>query len=82
MRIVINEDLCQGHLRCVALAPELFEVNSLGEGRPRAPGTVSTAQWDAAYRAQRSCPEEAIELIDVEDGWVPEPASRAGPSRH
>ena len=30
MRVVVDREKCQGHNRCYALAPEVFDVDDLG----------------------------------------------------
>jgi ferredoxin len=32
-RVRVNRQRCQDHARCVALAPELFELDEFGDGR-------------------------------------------------
>ncbi|MDQ1509211.1 MAG: ferredoxin, partial [Actinomycetota bacterium] len=31
MRVHVDPDKCQGHNRCYAIAPELFDVDELGQ---------------------------------------------------
>ena len=31
MRVRIDQDRCQGHARCFALAPDLFDVDDYGQ---------------------------------------------------
>jgi ferredoxin len=33
LRVRIDRERCQGHARCFALAPELFELDQFGHGR-------------------------------------------------
>ena len=37
----IDRVRCQGHARCVALAPEIFEADALGNGRAIGDGAVA-----------------------------------------
>jgi ferredoxin len=60
----VNHERCQGHARCVALAPELFEVNALGEGREIADGRISSLLEDKAWLAKANCPELAIDITE------------------
>lgn len=62
MKVRVVEDLCQGHGRCYALAPELFESDDLGNAVVRGDGTVRPDQEDDARLARDNCPEFAIEL--------------------
>ena len=64
MRVVIDEEKCQGHGRCFALAPELFESDDLGQGLVIGDGEVGAAQMDAARLAEQNCPEYAISLVE------------------
>ena len=34
MRVKVNSELCQGHNRCYALAPDLFDVDDFGRKTP------------------------------------------------
>ena len=51
---------CQGHGRCTALAPELFELDELGYARARGDGAVGKELQDKASLARANCPELAI----------------------
>jgi ferredoxin len=63
-RVRVDRERCQGHARCFALAPELFELDQFGNGRELGNGLVP-AQLEAKARlAQANCPELAIELIE------------------
>jgi ferredoxin len=62
MRVRIDDDLCVGHGRCYALAPELFEPDDIGQGRVIGDGTVPAGQEDAARKAAANCPERAVIL--------------------
>ena len=61
----IDPEKCQGHARCHALAPELFELDELGNARARGSGLVSPDLEDKAWIAKANCPEIAI-AIDEE----------------
>jgi ferredoxin len=63
--IRIDLDACEGHARCAAVAPELFDIYDDGlayhtdlarEGRPE--------HHTLAVRAALSCPENAIIVAD------------------
>ena len=64
----IDAGKCQGHARCHALAPELFELDEFGNARIRDAGQVPSALEDKAWIARANCPELAIEI--VEEGQV------------
>jgi ferredoxin len=56
----VNRHRCQGHARCAALAPELFEVDEFGEGHAIGDGFVRPDLHDRAHLAKANCPESAI----------------------
>lgn len=62
MKIHIDESRCEGHGRCYALAPELFESDDIGTGLVIGDGTVSDQQLHAARLAVANCPERAVVL--------------------
>jgi ferredoxin len=64
VKLLINTDICTGHARCVAHAPELFEDDENGYGHVIGDGTVSDAFEAKARKAMQSCPERAISFID------------------
>jgi ferredoxin len=64
LRVRVDRERCQGHARCFALAPELFELDQLGNGREIGEGAVPSQLEDKARLAQANCPELAIELIE------------------
>ena len=62
MRVEVNTELCQGHNRCYALAPELFDVDDYGTAVVIGDGTVAPELEDKARLAVANCPEYAITL--------------------
>jgi ferredoxin len=64
MRVEIDPDRCQGHNRCYALAPELFDVDDYGTAFVLNGGTVPAGMEDAARLAVANCPEFAIAALD------------------
>jgi ferredoxin len=65
MRVHVDDEKCQGHNRCYALAPELFDVDDLGYAHERDGGLVPAELEDKARLAVKNCPEYAIELDDA-----------------
>ncbi len=65
MKVHVDPEKCQGHGRCYALAPEVFEPDDLGNGVEIGDGVVPAALQDVARRAVENCPEQAIELEEV-----------------
>ena len=64
LKIHVNPDKCQGHNRCKAVAPELFELDEYGNAREVGDGTVQPALEEKAYLAKSNCPEFAVEIIE------------------
>ena len=62
LRVRIDSERCQGHNRCCAVAPELFEADDMGNGRVRGEGTVAPALQAKAQLAMANCPEHAIRV--------------------
>ena len=66
MRVAIDSEKCQGHNRCYALAPELFDVDDYGQALVIGDGTVPAGLEDKARLAVANCPEFAIAITDDE----------------
>lgn len=64
MRVHVDQDKCQGHNRCIVVAPELFEVDELGTASVVGDGHVPPALEDDARLAVDNCPEYAITTTD------------------
>ncbi len=62
MRVIIDPDKCQGHNRCYALAPELFDVDDYGQALVRNDGEVPPELEAKARLAVANCPEYAISI--------------------
>ncbi|HJT95976.1 MAG TPA: ferredoxin [Mycobacterium sp.] len=65
MRVLVDASLCQGHGRCYAGAPDLFDpVDDAGHAEVLVErlSRDDTALVDAAERARAECPERAITL--------------------
>ena len=65
MKITLDSTKCQGHGRCYALAPQVFEPDDIGNGIEIGDGVVPPELEDVARRAVENCPEQAIELEEV-----------------
>lgn len=65
MRVRVDPDRCQGHARCYALAPDLFDVDEYGQSSARGDGTVPPGRQEAARLAVANCPEFAVELVEA-----------------
>jgi ferredoxin len=62
MRVHVDGDKCQGHNRCYALAPELFDIDDLGFASEKNGGDVAADLEDKARLAVANCPEFAISI--------------------
>ena len=64
MRVHVDRERCQGHNRCYALAPELFDVDDLGNSFELNEGLVPPDLEDKARLAVANCPERAISMSE------------------
>jgi len=64
MRVHVDADKCQGHNRCYAIAPELFDVDDLGYAHELNDGVVPPDLEEKARLAAANCPELAIEIAE------------------
>lgn len=64
MKVTINPDRCQGHARCHAIAPELFDVDDYGTSSVIGDGGVPAELEAKARLAIANCPEYAISATD------------------
>ena len=60
----VDPTKCQGHNRCYALAPELFDVDDLGNAFELNDGVVPAGLEDKARLAAANCPEFAITITE------------------
>lgn len=60
MHIEYDRSRCQGHGRCYALAPELFDSDDEGFAVVLVSGELDADQVAAATLAADNCPEYAI----------------------
>jgi ferredoxin len=66
LRVHVDRDKCQGHNRCYALAPELFDIDDFGFSSERDDGIVPGDLVDKARLAVANCPEYAISMSEIE----------------
>ena len=64
MRVIVDEEKCQGHNRCFAIAPELFDVDDYGTAIALNDGVVPAELEDKARLAAANCPEYDITIED------------------
>ncbi len=62
MQLHLDSATCQGHGRCYALAPDLFDSDDEGYAVLKVTGEVPPGLEDAAALAADNCPEFAISL--------------------
>ena len=64
MRVHVDSEKCEGHNRCVALAPELFDSDDYGYAFVVGEGEVRPDQEEAARLAVANCPERAVTITE------------------
>ena len=64
MRVQLDSGKCQGHNRCYALAPELFDVDDYGQAVLIVDGEVPDEFHSKARLAASNCPEFAITITE------------------
>jgi ferredoxin len=67
MRVAVDGEKCQGHNRCYALAPELFDVDEYGQSVVIGDGEVPAELADKARLALANCPEFAISINEEQE---------------
>ena len=63
MKVSVNYDLCTGVGACEVVCPDVFQMRADGLVDVVDPQPHVT-QWDAVYRAQEACPEDAIVITE------------------
>lgn len=63
MQVSVDPEKCQGHLRCILYAPDVFEVDHFGHSTARL-AVVPAELEDSTRRAAANCPESAISIVD------------------
>ena len=62
MIVKLDSNLCEGHGRCYALAPDVFESDDEGYAVLKIEGELPAEMQDAARLAADNCPEFAISI--------------------
>ena len=63
MKVILDSTKCQGHGRCYALSPEVFDSDDLGQAVLLLPDGEVPPELEAAARlAADNCPEYAITI--------------------
>ena len=63
MRIILRRDVCSGHGRCYALAPDVYQPDDVGYCDPMYDEVPENLVEQARLGAQ-NCPEDAISLVE------------------
>ena len=64
MKVRVDPGRCEGHSRCHSLAPELFDLDELGNATARGDGAVPPGMEGRARLAAANCPEYAVEIVE------------------
>ena len=67
MRVVIDENLCDGHGKCERIAPEIFKLDESGMARVLV-SELNPAQLEKAKATVMLCPTKAIRLVETATG--------------
>ena len=77
MRVKVDRDLCIGAASCIALLPEVFELDEEGKAVIKSLKGSKTSEWTDGHdlpkdlqmvlEAARSCPTNAI-IVEDDDG--------------
>jgi ferredoxin len=65
VHVHVDPQRCQGHNRCYAIAPDLFEVDDDGNAHELGDGLVPAALEENARLAAANCPEFAITITET-----------------
>ena len=65
VKLAVDAEKCQGHARCYALAPRLFQIDDYGQSSVVGDGTVPPGEEERAVLAIANCPELAITEVEV-----------------
>ena len=60
MRVLVLQDVCQGHTLCAMTAPEVFSLREEDGHAEVVAAEVPEAYADSVERAALGCPERAI----------------------
>jgi ferredoxin len=64
-RVQVDPQKCQGHNRCYAIAPGLFDLDDVGASTEAGHGVVPAELVQAARRAEANCPEYAVSVTEI-----------------
>ena len=64
MKIVLNDDLCVGHGRCYAVAPDVYDADEQGHCVVKIAGDVPEDLAAQARTGAANCPEDALSVLE------------------
>ncbi len=64
MRVHVLAERCEGHGRCYALAPAVFQPDDIGNAVVVGDGAVAPEHEEKARLAVANCPERAITIAE------------------
>ena len=64
MKVIVDPIRCQGHGRCYAIAPEVFEPNDDYGHAEVTHAEVAPENFGRVRRALDDCPEFAIDVVE------------------
>lgn len=64
MKVAVDPDKCCGYGECVAIAPDLFQIEADNRAHPLRQGELSGPDAAMAREASYSCPVEAIDIAE------------------
>lgn len=64
LHVSVDGGRCQGHNRCIALCPEVFEADELGYSVVKMP-LVGRELEEKVRLAEANCPERAITVAEA-----------------
>lgn len=62
MKLVLDQDTCQGYGLCQAAAPALVDLDDLGYARLIGDDSVPTSEHNHAHDAVNACPARALRV--------------------
>ena len=65
MKVRVDPDRCQGHTLCAMIAPDVFALDDVdGHSTPIIDGDIPADLQEKVREAVRSCPEQAISILE------------------
>jgi ferredoxin len=64
VKVEVDAGKCQGHNRCYAMVPDVFQVDDFGQASVRGNGEVPEALTGKVRLAAANCPEHAITIVE------------------